>query len=381
MNEIPNKLIITRVEKIEPIKPRSYTFDSMKSNSNNNAIKLNLGNINFMGSNTMRNYMNLLCNNENGGENRKNIFLNTNKLPKIITRLSLSNFHKKININNNNSLNNNENNNNNMGTTNKFNNIFNKTSGTMGFKGLTFNNGIAGLRNTNYKFNNNNNLNSCKLLNSHNEIFKYKISKEQINNPNNTNNINIIKDINNKNNLFNLPFNNINISTNKEKKKIYINKNSFNTKTTIHNNNKYYNNTNINQINNNLILFKNNKKEKDEIKEKPKGKENEEKNNLCEENNDSFINELNDLFSNVKANNDSQPHFQVNINENNQNIDSDEDDKEPDPRINFEQINRVNKSRPQTSYGGLNARRKNLQSAMQNVRNKNNRPITSNIPE
>ena len=391
MNEIPKKLIININEKIEPIKPRSYTFDSKKSNSNNNAIKLNLGNnnaiklnlgnINFMGSNTMRNYMNLLGSNNNEDENRKNIFLNTNKLPKIITRLSLSNFHKKININNNNSLNNNENNNNNMGTTNKFNNIFNKTSGTMGFKGLTFNNGIAGLRNTNYKFNNNNNLNSCKLLNSHNEIFKYKISKEQINNPNNTNNINIIKDINNKNNLFNLPFNNINISTSKEKKKIYINKNSFNTKTTIHNNNKYYNNMNINQINNNLILFKNNKKEKDEIKEKPKGKENEEKNNLCEENNDSFINELNDLFSNVKANNDSLPHFQVNINENNQNIDSDEDDKEPDPRINFEQINRVNKSRPQTSYGGLNARRKNLQSAMQNVRNKNNRPITSNIPE
>ena len=381
MNEIPKKLIININEKIEPIKPRSYTFDSKKSNSNNNAIKLNLGNINFMGSNTMRNYMNLLCNNENGGENRKNIFLNTNKLPKIITRLSLSNFHKKININNNNSLNNNENNNNNMGTTNKFNNIFNKTSGTMGFKGLTFNNGIAGLRNTNYKFNNNNNLNSCKLLNSHNEIFKYKISKEQINNPNNTNNINIIKDINNKNNLFNLPFNNTNISTNKEKKKIYINKNSFNTKTTIHNNNKYYNNMNVNQINNNLILFKNNKKEKDEIKEKSKGKENEEKNNVCEENNDSFINELNDLLSNVKVNNDSQPHFQENIEENNKNNDSDDDDKEPDPRINFEQINRVNKSRPQTSYGGINARRKNLQSAMQNARNKNIRLVTSNFPE
>ena len=377
MNEIPKKLIININEKIEPIKPRSYTFDSKKSNSNNNAIKLNLGNINFMGSNTMRNYMNLLCNNENGGENRKNIFLNTNKLPKIITRLSLSNFHKKININNNNSLNNNENNNNNMGTNNKFNNIFNKTSGTMGFKGLTFNNGIASLRNTNYKFNNVNNLNSCKLLNSHNEIFKYKISKEQIINPNNKNNLNI----NNLNNLLNLQFNNTNISTNKEKKKIYINKNSFNTKTTIHNNNKYYNNMNANQINNNLILFKNNKKEKDEIKEKSKGKENEEKNNVCEENNDSFINELNDLLSNVKVNNDSQPHFQENIEENNKNNDSDDDDKEPDPRINFEQINRVNKSRPQTSYGGINARRKNLQSAMQNARNKNIRPVTSNVPE
>ena len=378
MNEIPNKLIINRVEKIEPIKPRSYTFDSMKSNSNNNAIKLNLGSINFMGSNTMRNYMNLLGSNNNGDENRKNIFLNTNKLPKIITRLSLSNFHKKININNNNSLNNNENNNNNnMGTNNKFNNIFNKTSGTMGFKGLTFNNGIASLRNTNYKFNNVNNLNSCKLLNSHNEIFKYKISKEQIINPNNKNNLNI----NNLNNLLNLQFNNTNISTNKEKKKIYINKNSFNTKTTIHNNNKYYNNMNVNQINNNLILFKNNKKEKDEIKEKSKGKENEEKNNVCEENNDSFINELNDLLSNVKVNNDSQPHFQENIEENNKNNDSDDDDKEPDPRINFEQINRVNKSRPQTSYGGINARRKNLQSAMQNARNKNIRPVTSNVPE
>ena len=377
MNEIPNKLIINRVEKIEPIKPRSYTFDSMKSNSNNNAIKLNLGSINFMGSNTMRNYMNLLGSNNNEDENRKNIFLNTNKLPKIITRLSLSNFHKKININNNNSLNNNENNNNNMGTNNKFNNIFNKTSGTIGFKGLTFNNGIASLRNTNYKFNNVNNLNSCKLLNSHNEIFKYKISKEQIINPNNKNNLNI----NNLNNLLNLQFNNTNISTNKEKKKIYINKNSFNTKTTIHNNNKYYNNMNVNQINNNLILFKNNKKEKDEIKEKSKGKENEEKNNVCEENNDSFINELNDLLSNVKVNNDSQPHFQENIEENNKNNDSDDDDKEPDPRINFEQINRVNKSRPQTSYGGINARRKNLQSAMQNARNKNIRPVTSNVPE
>ena len=89
-----------------------------------------------------------------------------------------------------------------------------------------------------------------------------------------------------------------------------------------------------------------------------------------------------DLFSNVKSNNDSQPHFHENIvDENNKINESDDDDKEPDPRINFEQISRVNKSRPQTSYGGLNARRKNLQSAMQNVRNKKNRPTTSNIPE
>ena len=59
--------------------------------------------------------------------------------------------------------------------------------------------------------------------------------------------------------------------------------------------------------------------------------------------------------------------------QNNGSIKSDDDD-EPDPRINFEQINQINKSRPLTSYGGLNARRKNLQSALQ--KNKN-RPITS----
>ena len=371
INEIQNKLIINKDEEKEIIKPRSYTFDSKKSNSNNNPIKINLANINILGSNTMRNYMNLLGNNENSNKNIKNIFLNTNKLPKIATRLSLSNFHKKININNN-ASNNNENNNN-IGISNKFNNIFNKTSGTtIGFKGLTFNNAIAGLRNTNYKFNNINNLNSCKLLNVHNEIFKYKISKDIIN----PNNINNIKDTNN-NKLCNLQFNNTNINKDKDKKKIHINKNTFNTKTIIHNNNKYYNNMKINKINNNLILFKSSKKEKDEIKEKSKGKENEEKNNVCEENNDSFLNEFNDLFSNVKANKDSQ-HFQGNNDENNKNNDSDDDDKEPDPRINFEQINRVNQSRPQTSYGGLNARRKNLQSAMQN---KNKRPITSNIPE
>ena len=41
----------------------------------------------------------MLDNNENMKENRKNIFLNTNKLPKIINRLSLSNFHKKMNNN------------------------------------------------------------------------------------------------------------------------------------------------------------------------------------------------------------------------------------------------------------------------------------------
>jgi hypothetical protein len=251
----------------------------------------------------------------------------------------------------------------------------------MGFKGLTFNSGLAALRNTNYKCNNINNLNSCKILNPNKDIFKGLLSKEQMISPNNTNYKNIIQDMNK---IKNLQFNKTNINDIKNKKNLHINKNTFNKKTIIHNNNKYFNNLNINQVNNNIVvIFKNNKKDKDDTKEKQKGKENEEKNNLCEENNDSFINELNDLFSNVKENNDSINHFQENIDENNKNneSDDDDDDKEPDPRINFEQINRVNKSRPQTSYGGLNARRKNLQSAIQNERNKKNRPTTSNIPE
>ena len=323
----------------------------------------------------MRNYVNIIGNNENSDENKKNIFLNTNKLPKIITRLSLSDFHKKSNNNDPGNIQGN----NNKVNLNKF-NIFNKTSGTIGFKGLSFNSGLAALRNTNYKFNNINNNNSCKILNEHKDTFKGLKTKEQILNQNNTNYKNIIKDINK---IKILQFNNVNFNDIQDKKNIHINKNTFNKKTIIHNNNsnKYFNNMNINQANNNIILFKNIKKEKDEIKEKYKSIENEEKNNLCEENNDSFINELNDLFSNVKENNDSIQPFQENIEENNKNNESDEDDKEPDPRINFEQINRVNKSRPQTSYGGLNARRKNLQSAIQNERNKKNRPTTSNIPE
>ena len=323
----------------------------------------------------MRNYVNIIGNNENSDENKKNIFLNTNKLPKIITRLSLSDFHKKSNNNDPGNIQGN----NNQGNLNKF-NIFNKTSGTIGFKGLSFNSGLAALRNTNYKFNNINNNNSCKILNEHKDTFKGLITKEQILNQNNTNYKNIIKDINK---IKILQFNNVNFNDIQDKKNIHINRNTFNKKTIIHSNNsnKYFNNMNINQANNNIILFKNIKKEKNDIKEKYKSIENEEKNNLCEENNDSFINELNDLFSNVKENNDSIQPFQENIEENNKNNESDEDDKEPDPRINFEQINRVNKSRPQTSYGGLNARRKNLQSAIQNERNKKNRPTTSNIPE
>jgi len=356
--ENSNKIKINQEQNIEYLKPRSNTFDTKKYQ-----LKINRGKINFFGNNTMQRYIE---GNESRNEDRKNIFLNTSKLPKIITRISLSNFHKKNNIEDD--MNNN--NNNICGTVNRF-NLLHKTLGNFGFKGITFN---SGLRSTNYKFNiNNNNImnlnninNNCKLLNSHKDIIKHKSQKEQFLTPNNgnSNNINIIND-----NLNKYHFND-----SKEKKKLYSNKNSFNTKTVINNNNKYYNNIN----NNNVLLFKKNDYKKEKLI--VKSKENEEKNNLCEENNDSFINELNDLFSNVKANNDSNPYFHENNNEN-KNNESDDDDKEPDPRINFEQISRVNQSRPQTSYGGLNARRKNLQSAMANIRNKANRPTTSNVPE
>jgi hypothetical protein len=275
----------------------------------------------------------------------------------------LSNFHKKKNNQEQNQVRN-------VNINYNF-NIFNKTSGLMGFKGITFNRGIPEFRNTNYFVNNDiNNLGNIKPITSENsDINKYKILKGQLlnSNININNNINII---NNNLNIIN------DLKNDKEKKRTNYNKNSFNSKAII-NNNKYYNN---NLINENMNIFKDiNKKiklEKHEEKAVSKSKEkNEEKNNLCDDNNDSFITELHNLFPNEKKNNDSQQNLNEQMDEMDKNNESD-DDKEPDPRINFEQINRVNKSRPQTSYGGLNVRRKNLQSAF---KNRNSRPATSNI--
>ena len=316
---------------IETIKPRSYTFDTKKSNPNK-PVKINISGLNFM-------------NNDTNSKNENKLFLN--KLPKIIPRLSLSNYHKKKNDNDDpKELNNN------TGSNFKF-NIFSKTSGTLGFKGINFNKGISSFRNTNYKINNMNvNTNNLKPINGLSDTIKYKIVKEQLLNPNsNNNNLQLINNINSEK------------EKDKDKKKVNIHKNTFNTKAVV-NNNKY--NTKIN-VNVNMNIFKNCK---NKIKLENKNATKELKNNLYEENNDSFLNELNDLFSNVKGNNDSQQNIQEPI-ENDKNNES-EDDKEPDPRINFEQINRVNKSRPQTSYGGIIARRKNLQSAL-------NRPATSNV--
>ena len=294
--------------------------------------------------------------------NDNQIFLNTYKLPQIINRLSLSNFHKKK-VNDTNQIRN-------VNINYNF-NIFNKTSGLMGFKGITFNRGIPEFRNTNYVINNDiGNIGNIKPITSENsEISKYKVLKGQLlsNNININNNINII---NNNLNIIN------DLKNDKEKKRTNYNKNSFNSKAII-NNNKYYNN---NLIKENMNIFKDVSKkiklEKHEEKIIPKSKEkNEEKNNLCEDNNDSFITELHNLFPNEKKNNDSQQNLNEQTDEMDKNNESD-DDKEPDPRINFEQINRVNKSRPQTSYGGLNVRRKNLQSAF---KNRNSRPATSNV--
>ena len=91
------------------------------------------------------------------------------------------------------------------------------------------------------------------------------------------------------------------------------------------------------------------------IKEKIENKENEneinkrKKKNGNGNNNDSFINELTNILINVNKIEENKQ------NEKNKSIDN---DKEPDSRINFEQIQRINLLRPQTSYDGLNTKKK-----------------------
>ena len=103
---------------------------------------------------------------------------------------------------------------------------------------------------------------------------------------------------------------------------------------------------------------------------KIKLKNNEEKNtkNGIEGGEDSFINELEDLLINVNNHKD--------LNEINEDDAKSADDEQPDPRINFEHINELNKARPQTSYGGLNQRRKKLQIALKSAKYR-----TKNKPE
>ena len=107
-------------------------------------------------------------------------------------------------------------------------------------------------------------------------------------------------------------------------------------------------------------------------------------NNLCEGNNDSFIDELTDILNNVQSSKENKAEkprsiFLENDKEKEDSLenksdksDNDNDDKEPDPRINFEHINKINTARPLTSYGGLNTRKKNLQRALQSAKYRDN---------
>ena len=215
-----------------------------------------------------------------------------------------------------------------------------------------------------------NNLHKTKyedIKNSSNKEEKLNINNYRINNMNN--NINIIDDknkylnikknllstainsLNNKNNINNL-YNNTKLN-HRQNKSNHFNKTYKNNNFGFNKNNIYfkYYNDHQNDMNNNLLLS-----------ERSKG-DNNNNNNDKEEYNKNIINL--DLY-NEQINGNSYEYSGSN---------KSDDDDEPDPRINFEQINQINKSRPLTSYGGLNARRQNLQSALQ--KNKMNRPITS----
>ena len=145
-------------------------------------------------------------------------------------RLSLSNFHKNNNNNkDSNDLKHDYDNNLKL-------NIFNKT---FGFKGITFNKGIPNLIN-------NINITNLKPFNSFKEKIRYKLVKEQLLDKIQNNNIN-------KTNYIKLIENNLN--NDKNKKKLHFNKNSFNTKAVIKNNNNINNPININ-----MNLFKKNNK-------------------------------------------------------------------------------------------------------------------------
>ena len=200
-------------------------------------------------------------------------------------------------------------------------------------------------------------------INNYNSNYFINKNMYTINDNNNNN-----KYINIKKNLINTAKNNMNINNNNNNNKI----NNYNSPKLIHKQNKAnhfnktfkYNNGNNNNFgfnkNNIFLKYYSNEqcqREANLINVKDKSDNNDKEQEIIR----SIIKR--DLFSD-KLNDEYQ---------NNCSIKSDEDE-EPDPRINFEQINKINKSRPMTSYGGLNARRKNLQSALQ--KNKN-RPTTS----
>ncbi len=129
-------------------------------------------------------------------------------------------------------------------------------------------------------------------------------------------------------------------------KNLNFNKTYFNNKGTIS-----FNNTFGKKFHKIKIIDMKKIKEKIENKEKENEINKRKKKNGNGNNNDSFIDELTNILINVNKIEEEENKQ----NEENKSIDN---DKEPDPRINFEQIQRVNLLRPQTSYGGLNTRKK-----------------------
>lgn len=92
---------------------------------------------------------------------------------------------------------------------------------------------------------------------------------------------------------------------------------------------------------------------------------------INEEYNNDFFENKNMLIEDDKINYNNYYNY---IKSDRSNSSEKSDDGEPDPRINFEAINQINKSRPLTSYGGLNVRKKNLKDAIEKY---NSRPCTS----
>lgn len=294
------------INNINTLKTRSCTFDTKKKAvqiSENQPININIiNNINFINPSN------------SSGCSVKGVASPFNRLPKIVPRHSNMlplNLPQKYSI-------------------------FNKTSGIFGIhKGITFNSGLIKENNNENKINNNNN-----EANNNNHPSN-PISNLTSENTSNTNG-------------------KMAPDASKMKKLKIVNKPGNFGQTFMAN---PLQSVNVGQK---KIVFNNANKKLD----------------YFEENNDSFIDELTDLLSNVTQNGNPKviekkknvEDIKENDKENNkeepdlikENLDKcDNDDKEPDPRINFEHISRVNNSRPQTSYGGLNARRKNLQRALQ----------------
>ena len=121
-------------------------------------------------------------------------------------------------------------------------------------------------------------------------------------------------------------------------------------KLSVNNGNKLFNNTEYNSHHN----FYNNKKNNTSRKEK-------------------FEKLLINLGNEKKKNNERVIYNYENIIKNNIVLSERE---RLDPRIDFVGINKINKSRPQTSYGDVNTRRKNL---LQSAKYKNMRNIFNNI--